>query len=59
MTVPYLDMIKILEDCAKEKGVPIKLIKKIYDMERDEAHLSSRNNEIKLRQDIIDSMKES
>ena len=58
LAAPYEDMMKILEECAKEKGISPKLIKKIYDLERDQSHLSYRNNEIKLRQDIIESMKE-
>jgi len=58
LTVPYEHMIKILGDCAKEKNIPSELVKKIYDLERDEVHLSSRNNEIELRRQIIDSLKE-
>ena len=52
-------MIKILGDCAKEKNIQLDLIKKIYDLERDEVHLSSRNNEGKLRREIVDSFKEN
>lgn len=58
MTAPYEDMVKILQKCAEEQGIPKKLIKEIYDMERDQSHLSYRNNEIDLRTRIIGTMKE-
>ena len=49
-------MIKILQECAKEKDISPELIKKIYDLERDEVHLNVRNNEIDIRRNVMESL---
>ena len=56
MSAPYDDMIKILGKCASEKEVSPELIKQIYDLERGQIHLSHRENEVELRQKILEFM---
>lgn len=51
-------MIKILTDCANEKGVLPELVKQIYDIERGEVHQNIRMNEVVLRDAISKSFKE-
>ena len=59
MSVRYENMIKILKKCAEEKDISSELIKKIYDLEKDTVHQNYRDNETKLRIDILKSMKEN
>ena len=52
----YTVMIEILEGVAKEKGIPDGLLKKIYDMERRQVHLSSRDNIDELRRILFENL---
>ena len=52
----YNEIIKILEGVAKEKGIPDGLLKKIYDMERRQVHLSSRDNIDELRRILFENL---
>jgi hypothetical protein len=53
MNIPYEQLIKILEECAEKEGIPKKLVKEIYDLEKAQTHLTNRGNEIALRQKIL------
>jgi hypothetical protein len=56
LSAPYQHIIDLLGECAKEKDIPLELIKKIYDLEKSTAHQNSRDNETALRIDIIKSL---
>lgn len=55
----YDKLIKILQECAKEKGISEKLVKEIYDLEKGQTHLPSRTNESDLRKLLLDQVKDN
>jgi hypothetical protein len=52
LNLGYEQIIKILEKCAEEEGIPKKLVKEIYDLERSKTHLTSRGIETTLREKV-------
>ena len=53
----YNEIIKILQECAKEEGISEELVKEIYDLERGQTHLSSRANESDVREKLLVQVK--
>tara|TARA_B100001123_G_C14651951_1_gene765998 strand:+ start:72 stop:299 length:228 start_codon:yes stop_codon:yes gene_type:complete len=58
-TDAYNEIIKILQECAKEEGISEELVKEIYDLERGQTHLPSRTNESDLREKLLDQVKDT
>ena len=54
---PYADIIKILQENAKEEGIDIDLVKGIYDMEKLTLNSQTKTDEENLKQKIIKGMK--
>ncbi len=52
LNLPYEQIIKILEKRAEEEGIPIKLVKEVYDLERGKTHLRNRGIETTLREKV-------
>ncbi len=52
MNLPYEQLIKILEKRAEEGGIPKKLVKEIYDLERSKTHLRNRDIQTTLREKV-------
>jgi hypothetical protein len=59
LSAPYQHIIDLLGECAKEKDIPLELVKKIYDLEKSTVHQNSRDNETSLRIDILKSLKDN
>jgi hypothetical protein len=53
---PYADIIKILQDNAKEEGIDSDLVKGIYDMEKLTLNSQTKTDEENLKQKIIKAM---
>ena len=56
MSAPYDNMIEILGKCASEKGISAESVKRIYDLERGQIHLSHRDLEVEIRMIILEFM---
>ena len=55
---PYEELVKILQECAKEKNISEKLVKNIYDFERGQTHLTTRKSSLPdLRGFLLDEVK--
>jgi len=53
---PYADIIKILQENAKEEGIDGDLVKGIYDMEKLTLNSQTKTDEENLKQKIIKGM---
>lgn len=56
-TDAYSDIIKILQDNAKEEDIDMELVKNIYDMEKLTLNSQTKVDEENLKQKVIKAMK--
>ncbi len=59
MNIGYEQIIKVLEKRAEEEGIPKKLVKEIYDLERGKTHLIHRGIETTLREKVYNHLEKT
>lgn len=56
MNEAYSQIIEILEKLANKTELPKGMVKKIYDLEREQVGVMNRNNQSELRRIIVESL---
>jgi len=56
MNEAYSQIIEILEKLANKAELPKGMVKKIYDLEREQVGVMNRNNQSELRRIIVESL---